>query len=102
MKIKPGVYGFLHIMMAVAIGAVETIWLRHGAEAVITSCMDGKHSPGSDHWEAKAIDVRINNVDPLDWNSLVSELRAVLPEKDWFILLEKDHIHISWRGSIEV
>lgn len=79
-----------------AILAADQIWREMGQQGVtVTSLVDGHHSAHSDHYKGEAVDLRIWDIDARD---AVGRLEDALGE-DYFILLEKDHIHISYRPT---
>lgn len=59
MKIKHGVWmPGLHEKMRLVLIKSDAIWNAHGEELVITSALDGTHSPGSLHPFGRALDLR--------------------------------------------
>ena len=63
----------------------------------ITSGVEGRHSSNSKHYIGKALDFRIRDFPALGLNRWVNEIKKKLG-KDYFVLLEKNHIHIHWNG----
>lgn len=95
MKIKAGVrvQGIKPEIM-LAILAADQIWREMGLHGVtVTSVVEGHHNTHSDHYTGNAVDLRIWDIDARD---ATGRLEDALGE-DYFILLEKDHIHISYR-----
>lgn len=82
-----------------AAAIADSVYKKHGAEAVVTSAKDGEHSQHSLHYEGLAIDLRTRNVpDP-------EAVRAELQEElgpDYAVIFEGDHIHVqySWDNVI--
>ena len=75
------------------LGIIEFLYMKQGEEPVITSTYEGTHSPQSLHYANLAIDIRIPRIgDPAD---MVVKLKQNL-NKDYDIVLEKDHIHIEY------
>lgn len=65
--------------------------------AVITSGTDGKHTAKfSRHYIGMAIDLRIWQLTKSQQVKLCAKLRAALT-KDYYVRLERDHIHISYK-----
>ena len=96
MKIKRGVImGGLKLPMRNALVAANIVYRELGKELVITSALDGTHSAGSMHYYGYAIDIRT-------WyfKKGVAEVAVRLIKntlgKDYFVLLESNHIHIHY------
>lgn len=97
MKIKPGVRVFgLRPELLLAVIAAETIYTQHGAEAIITSVIDGKHSKGSLHYSGCAIDLRINNLQESAIHVVHQKLiEALGVDFDVILELDKQHFHVE-------
>jgi len=63
---------------------------------MITSGCDGKHSVNSKHYTGKALDFRIKDfpADPAVWADRIQKRLG----DDYFVLLDKTHVHIQWNG----
>lgn len=72
----------------------ERIWSTHGADLVITSLIDGKHSLGSLHYVGMAVDLRRWQLD--DPEQAVEELKAALGP-DYDVILESTHVHVEFQ-----
>jgi hypothetical protein len=100
MKLKPGVR--IHgISPEIVIGllAAQRIYDKYGAELVVTSALDGKHSKGSLHYTGEAVDLRSRT---LKAPSLVaSEIRDALGP-DFDVVVESDHIHMEYQPKKQV
>ena len=96
MKLKKGVriHGICDEISFV-MTAIEGVYLEHGAEAVVTSAIDGTHSRKSKHYSGQAIDLRTRNVDTEHHRPLTAALQAAVGE-DFDVVLERDHIHLEW------
>lgn len=100
MKLKPGVkLKELQPQTVVAMLVVESIYLAHDTEFVVTSCNDGKHKEDSFHYRGLAIDVRTRNYFE-DKQALRDEIAQALGEEFDVILesvgTESEHIHIEY------
>jgi hypothetical protein len=67
-----------------------------GAEAVVTSGIEGSHSRASLHYAGAAIDLRVRDVNGNDLPRLAAKLKQRLGD-DFDVLLESDHIHVEWQ-----
>lgn len=82
---------------------VEQLWKEHNLPFCITSGIEGKHSERSDHWRGDALDFRTwadltgKQLDSDTKKSLLTELQRLLGE-EYFILMEHNHLHISYRS----
>ncbi len=95
MLIKLGVdISRLHDGMRRGLNAIDRAFRGQKLEAVITSTFDGNHSPGSLHYQHKAVDVRL----PPEKNreAVGVALDFGLPDKTFDIVWEKTHIHIEF------
>lgn len=78
----------------------QALFVEHNVPAIMTSCVEGKHSPGSKHYVGCAFDMRANHIaaDKAAW--LKDELAARLGA-DFDVILEKtadgkvSHIHVE-------
>ncbi len=99
MKIKPGVrLNGLRVEMMVALMIIEPILKRYQQELVITSALDSKHSNRSRHYVGHGLDVRTRDIVG-DVNEVVDKIKADLGS-EYYVAFEKNHIHISFNGSV--
>ena len=96
MKIKKGVImtGLNPVMRKVMV-VTEKLYKKHGKHSVITSALDGVHSPGSAHYFGYALDYRIWNVGKTVAKQIAHMLQTKLGS-DYYVLLEHNHIHVQW------
>ena len=97
--VKPGVKTSgldPHIWEAVI--AARKLWAKNGRQLVITSGTEGFHFTGSKHYEGKAIDLRTRYFDGRQQELIACELQTILGP-NYNILLEYDHIHVSYLGK---
>ena len=64
-------------------------------DAIITSCLDGKHSKNSLHYNGNAIDLRTVDMGIGKALEIVNALKAELGSH-YDIVLESDHIHLEY------
>ena len=67
-------------------------------EAVFTSIVEGKHKKDSLHYMGMAVDVRIWYIEKADRALFVVRLRDLLGP-GYKVILERDHIHVSFRPN---
>lgn len=60
----------------------------------ITSCTDGKHSPGSRHYTGGAFDIRTRDIPKDQWQIVAGDIRERIGI-EYDVVVEKDHIHIE-------
>jgi len=82
----------------------ETLFAMRVAEGVfedrklglmtITSCADGKHSPGSRHYTGGAFDIRTRDIPQDQWQIVAGDIRERLGS-EFDVVVEKDHLHIE-------
>ncbi len=84
--------------MLLALWVAESVYQEMGAtEIVVTSFTDGKHKIGSKHYSGKAMDLRIWSLGE-DKRKPATELIQHRLGAAYFVLLEKDHIHVQYNG----
>lgn len=84
----------LHPVMRVVKAAAENAFIQHAdREAIITSGLDGAHSPGSFHAVGLALDFRTNDLSRARIDAIVALLTRTLPDFETFF--EDDHIHVE-------
>ena len=85
--------------IALALIACNEVFKDHGKEMVVTSVMDGKHSPTSLHYVGFAFDLRGS----VDWGYTEAELESIKKDlkealtDEFDVVLEKDHFHIEFQ-----
>lgn len=95
MKLKPGVkVTGVSPEIAVALQVAEGVYRELGHELVVTSLLDGKHSPRSLHYVGRAFDCRTREMPPDVQNRLVARLREALGA-EFDVVLESDHAHVE-------
>ena len=67
-------------------------------EITITSGNDSYHISGSDHYKDRAIDIRSRDLSETEAIAIVNNLKEKLGS-DWYIDLESNHFHLSYRGK---
>ena len=77
------------------IGFLSYVFYSMEKPLVITSCTDGKHMKGSKHYSGYAIDIRIRHLTQKETDSFIWRFKFWY-EKDYDIVLEKDHIHVEY------
>lgn len=82
--------------LMLAIWVADEVYHDYGAELVITSLVDGRHSHTSLHYCGNAVDVRIRNLPPEKQEPVRTEIKARL-NKHYDVILEEDHIHIEYQ-----
>lgn len=96
MKAKSGVIiAGLKLEMRKVLVNADKVWKAHGQELVITSGMDGVHSPGSLHPYGYALDLRTRYFDSAEHKSIAAELRAELGNK-YNVVVHSTHIHTEY------
>jgi hypothetical protein len=93
----------LHLSMREVLIRASRIWYSYGKKLIVTSGIDGVHSPGSLHYYGMALDFRTKyfNIEEREKAGIL--LRMSLKEVDDYykVIVEEDHIHVEWRGLIE-
>lgn len=102
MKTKEGVnlFGLKLAMRKVLIHA-ERIWREYGQELVVTSTVDGVHSPGSLHPYGYAVDLRTNYFKAYMVSEIVEELKESLGS-EYFVLYHPTHIHVEYKAILKI
>jgi hypothetical protein len=97
MQIKQGAsISGLQPEMAVALQVCASVYNKFGIEMVVTEGTAGRHSPKSRHYLGFAVDLRTWNVRRSKLDDLARQVRAALG-KDFWVLLEADHMHVEFR-----
>jgi hypothetical protein len=103
MKLKNNVImAGLHPVMRPALIQADKIWTYLDQELVVTSALDGEHSASSLHYFGYALDFRIRYFEEKErwqaWSMLSERLERL--DSDYSVILEEDHIHVEYRGTI--
>jgi len=97
MKLKPEVkLTRLSSQALLAMLVAERVYKSLQLDFVVTSVNDGKHMPGSKHYQGDAFDCRTRHLNAEQQNLVVSDIRAKLPPSQFDVVLESDHIHIEF------
>jgi hypothetical protein len=96
MQIKKGVnLNGLKPEIAAIFPVLECVYQSYGAEAVITSGVEGSHGDYSHHFKGLAVDVRTRNVNVNFHKDLVNKLKFALSEQ-YQVVYENNHIHVEF------
>ncbi len=81
--IKPGVrvHGISNEIILTIATAKDVIG-QYADDTVITSCIDGRHSPGSLHYSGDTVDIRSRDI-PEQWRQKVRGMFAVATRAFW-------------------
>ncbi len=85
--------------MVLAYVMAKPILEKHGQSAVITSLCDGVHSRQSRHYIGYAMDLRTRDMAIDDKQKVADKIADALGD-EYFVLLESDHIHVQFNGSV--
>jgi hypothetical protein len=101
MKIKDGVIlNGLKMQMRKVLIEADRIWLKYDQELVVTSGLEGAHSPGSLHYYGFALDFRTRYFTQEQEAKVYQELSRSLDDRVYRVILHKTHIHVEFRGTI--
>lgn len=89
--VKPEIIPAMMVMDSLYQGYID---YPHGV--VITSIADGQHSDNSKHYGGNAFDCRIWHLSVAEVTRIAGEARQMLGD-DYYVRVEKDHIHVDWR-----
>jgi len=96
MKKKEGVIlAGLNIKVRPILVIAARIWKAHGQELVVTSGLDGVHSPGSLHYYGLALDLRTHYFSVEETKIIALELQEALGE-DYDVVIHSTHIHTEY------
>ncbi len=95
--IKKGVQlNGLQPQMCIAYTIANTIYQSYGYQCWITSGSDSKHADRSRHYEGKALDIRIRNIEvDAHKQRIANEIDTALGD-EFDVILKSDHIHIEY------
>ena len=82
--------------IVLALLVAERAYAEIGCELVLTSGVEGAHSPGSFHYAGSAVDSRTLNVPADKLKPLVEKIRSALGP-DFDVVLESNHLHIEFQ-----
>ncbi len=100
MKTKEGVVlAGLQLKMRIVLVRAALLWELNGQELVITSALDGCHSPGSLHPYGYAVDLRTRYFEPDKVKNIATDLYGGLPE-GYEVVTHKTHIHVEFDGIL--
>jgi len=85
----------LDIKMRPVLLAAGMIWDLEGQDLIVTSALDGEHSPGSLHYYGLAIDFAVRAFDDDVKRNITFKLREELG-RAYDVINEGDHIHVEW------
>jgi hypothetical protein len=93
--------------MRKALIAADRIWKQAGQDLVVTSGLEGEHSPGSLHYYGYALDFRTRYFTEEQKFEVYLQLAEALTGGEtaidrnvWRVINHKTHIHVEWRGLI--
>lgn len=94
--IKPGVsIRGIRAELALALNIVADIAVLYGYDTIeLTSCTEGRHSPGSLHYLGLAADIGIRHIQ--EPRKMRDKFAATLG-KEFDVVLEATHIHIEYQ-----
>lgn len=91
-----GVHEKIFSALAIADSFAVNGHLKDGSEGiVVTSLMDGTHSPASLHYKGRAADIRIWNLE--DPKEFVIQFALLLGFSEYDVILEGNHIHVEFQ-----
>jgi len=76
---------------------IHEIFRERGVECTITSCVEGKHNPGSKHFPGLALDFRTiqAGLDKDQTREIAAECRRRMG-LDFDVVAESDHLHVEF------
>lgn len=81
-----------------AITVVNSVYDSFGKDCIVTSVTDGTHTHDSDHYTGYGVDFRTFHIPGLE-SAVVKKIRKCLTD-EYVVLLEKDHIHVSFNPTL--
>ena len=100
MELKNGVIMPTKLVMRVVLLYADDIWRLYGEELVVTSGMDGTHSPGSIHYYGYAVDLRTRYFKP----KVSVEAAEMLSQRlgpDYSVVWHETHIHVGYNKILK-
>jgi len=96
-SIKPGVRVLgLRPEILLAIVIADGVYTAAGADLVITSAVEGRHSQSSLHYSGCAFDARTREMDSAKVAEIVAALKARLGG-DYDVVVEGTHLHVEFQ-----
>ncbi len=86
----------IHDKTVKALIGVSNVFLKHGYDTTITSCLDGVHSVNSLHYKGKAMDFRTRHLPDLTLKRVVRDDIAAELGGEFDVVLESTHIHVEY------
>ena len=98
MRLKPGVnITGVRPEMLIGLMAAQKVYDDLGYDLVVTSCLDGKHSPKSLHYAGCAVDLRTRHMGAGDDSKRARDRIAEALPNDFDVVLESNHIHLEFQ-----
>jgi len=96
-EVASGRVCLIGVQPVMARGAMKLagVYRQRGYFPVITSAVDGVHSPTSLHYRGLALDFRTRTV-PADERQALRDAIAKALGPDFDVVLESDHLHVEW------
>ena len=88
------------ILMRLVLIEADRIMRIFKKELVVTSALDGEHSPGSLHYYGFALDFRTRHLDDDEKVKFHDELSYRLTS-NYRCILEYTHLHVEYRGKLK-
>lgn len=82
--------------MLVGLQVVASVFAEIGADCVVTSALDGKHSRASLHYAGQALDFRTRHLGPNVAKGVAQGCKKALGDQ-FDVVLEKTHIHVEFQ-----
>ena len=82
--------------MVVALIIAKDAFMSRGANCVITSAIEGRHSRGSLHYVGQALDFRTGSMSREQVSEIATEIREGLGV-DFDVVVESSHLHIEFQ-----
>jgi hypothetical protein len=85
-----------------AVPVLKTAWIMYGAECVVTSGKDGKHSVNSAHYLGRAVDLRhwnlpvVGGVGHIRFGQNLAKALVQSCGALWYVVLEASHYHVEF------
>ena len=101
-RLKPGVRLLgIRPELVLAHTVVASVYAHHGRDCVVTVGIDGRHSLGSEHYVGAALDYRLNDIDPVELRSRITDDARKALGADFDVLHESpgtlnEHLHVEW------
>lgn len=81
--------------IVLALLPIQSVFGAYGQDLVITSALDGRHSPSSLHYEGRAVDLRTWNLSADALERVAREIREALGP-DFDVVIEPTHLHVEF------